>query len=216
MTDYKEVFKNIGLKYKNKGEQYEKETNYELSKYYLSLSIPYFCESAVLAKIYGNIKESNHCIKLALDLKDKININPNNHSLSVSSYAEAIDLAFKNEYEACLEKLLLSKNYLNNSEDEEYDPLYHSWIFCELGYTYKNINKYKESVENYLFGFTLLKSIEIKNSHYKITRKYLREAILSEPDNIYKDIMNDLNEIALSSKNIGNYKLSSIYYWVVS
>lgn len=215
MTDYKDVFKNVALHYIKKGEHYKNNHDFELARYNYSKSIPYFCESALLEKIYGNIEESNILLETALNLKNEICIEQNDFSHSVFNYAEAIKFAFQDNYKECINKLDIAKCSLNKTDDE-YDPLYHSWIFCENGFCYNKINEIDESQKNYMRGFVLLKSIELKNFYYKITRKYLQHAILSNPEEIYSDIVNDLNEIALSARAIKNYQLASIYFCEVA
>jgi len=211
MTDYNEVFKNVAINYKKRGDKHTNKQNLELARYNYSTSVPYFCESSILSKIYGDLDESEKCINAVFKLKEKIDPFSNNFSLSVFDYAEAINLAQQHNFERCITKLNSARTYLNNSGNE-YNSLYHSWIFCEIGFGYNKINEIDKSLINYICGIILLKSIEIKNAYYKTTRKYLEHAILSKPDDIFSDIVDDLNQIAISSKNKENYHLSAIYF----
>lgn len=215
MTDYRNVFRNTAIQLHKKGDKYKNKQQLELARYYYSMSVPYFCESAILAKIYGDTKESEECLNKALNVKNILSseFELDNFSLSVFNYAEGVKLIlFQDKFEEGINKLILAKNDLNNASTDEYDPLYHSWILCEMGFSYKNINEIEKSIQKYLCGFVLLKSLEIKNQHYKTTRKYLQHIILAKPEEIYKDTINELYKIALSLESIKNFPLASIYF----
>lgn len=178
---------------------------------YYSKAIPLYCEAYILSKIYNDKDTADRCIQEAMDTVNRIQNSENNLANSVCHYARAINLVANKKFHECIKSLELARAAISDkSMKYMHDPLYKSWIHCEIAYCHKKQSDFDLSLRYYVFGYIMHKIFEIRNQHLGIIRRYLHHAILSESkflDDV--DFLDQLEKIADASEN---RIMSCVYY----
>lgn len=198
--------------YSNKAERLierSKNTNDQnLALYFKCRALPFYCESSVLSMIYQNEDVSDKYINMAMSVVKEVENEQNNHIQSICSYVRGVKAALHKEYDESLEYLKSAEGSYKNSEIK--DPLYYSWICCELAYCYNKQSKFDDALSYLLIGFMLHKLFECKNRHIEFIRKYIHHAILSDFEEVDNTTIDTFKDIAENYKNKEEYAESLV------
>lgn len=209
--DYFTVFENKAARLVELADKCRIQGNHELADFYSCRAIPFLCECAILLKICGD--DNKNIRKNIKNFIEKSQNKDDFYFLSISEYADAVELAIENKYDESLEHLYKAEGYLIKSN--VHDPLYNSWIYCEIAYCYKSKNLIDDALLFYKYGLIFLKASHFKMRHYSIIRKYLQFALISEaldsrPNREIDSLINELKAIAkdcYDNKRIALYLL---------
>lgn len=172
-------------------------------------ALPFYCESSVLSKILMNREISNKYMCIALDIAEEIKNEPGGYTQSVCYYTKGVKAALDEDCKKSLEYLNKAKSSYFDSGIK--DPLYCSWICCEIAYCYKKQSQFDNALLSYFQGFLRLKWFEHRNKHLEFIRRYLHHAILSDFKEIYADTIIEFIEIAKILQNEENWAESLVY-----
>ena len=180
----------------------------DLALYFKCRALPFWCESSVLSRIYKNENDSDNYINMAIRVVEEVENTQSDYVQSVCSYVKGVEAALHKEYELSLRYLKKAEEFYKNSEIK--DPLYYSWICCEIAYCYNKQSKFDNALLYLLIGFRLHKWFEYRNKHLEFIRKYIHHAILSDFEGVDDAMIDTFRGIAENYKNEGKYAESLV------